>query len=419
MRVAMGPLLALAPVPLAALLYLQARDPPPIAAFSEPKTYFSEDYWAARRLFREVAAERGAALYALPIGEEGHTVDLAVLKGEGASRGRSNLLLHISGVHGVEGYAGSAVQSAWLAGGSAVPPGVTLVLVHLLNPVGASRFSRFDAENIDLNRNALPSARLERLGAPGGRSGAAAGAAAALKRLDFFFNRESWAEGLDDALFYPSLALAAALAGGGAALKGAAIVSQYEDPSRLYYGGSSRAESHEALLSWLQDHAPPGRVGRALIVDVHTGLGPSGVDTIGVDGGVGAFGSSAAARRAAADCFGDGDRGALRYVLGGGGGGDALEGYDVVEGETANYLKLMGYGDGLCVTQEFGTVPGPQVLKAVVKYRAVTRSGAGDGAKDGAAREMRAAFYPNSAPWRAKVKGRGTVVLDEALRWLA
>lgn len=65
------------------------------------------------------------------------------------------LYVVVSGIHGVEGYAGSAIQQALLA--SALPfldlERSGLLLVHALNPVGMFQHRRVNASNVDLNRN--------------------------------------------------------------------------------------------------------------------------------------------------------------------------------------------------------------------------------------------------------------------------
>ena len=82
---------------------------------------FSPDYWAARDKFREAARAAGATLEdfanpaAPPPGHEGAlTTDLAVLGHSDAGR----VLLVNAGTHGVEAFAGSAIQIGFLAGQS-------------------------------------------------------------------------------------------------------------------------------------------------------------------------------------------------------------------------------------------------------------------------------------------------------------
>ena len=72
-------------------------------------TYFSPDYFTARSRFREGAKEAGGRLTALEIDAKGPagedlTIDIAWF---GAKQPRE-VLLHSSGLHGVEAFAGSA-----------------------------------------------------------------------------------------------------------------------------------------------------------------------------------------------------------------------------------------------------------------------------------------------------------------------
>ena len=73
--------------------------------------YFSPDYFIARDRFRECAARAGARLEVLPLeakGPDGQelTIDIAWIGTDTPNR----LLVHSSGLHGVEGFAGSAIQ---------------------------------------------------------------------------------------------------------------------------------------------------------------------------------------------------------------------------------------------------------------------------------------------------------------------
>lgn len=115
------------------------------------------DYAEARRTFLRRAGAAGAVIESTrhpsaraPDGGE-LAVDVVRLGPAAAER----VLLIVSGIHGVEGPAGSAAQSAWLAAGERVPAGVAVVLVHALNPWGFAHHSRYTEEFVDLNRNFL------------------------------------------------------------------------------------------------------------------------------------------------------------------------------------------------------------------------------------------------------------------------
>lgn len=71
---------------------------------------------------------------------------------------KKKVFVHISGLHGVEGYIGSDIQSQILE--NLKDPhelSFQLVLIHAANPYGMAWFHRTNANNVDLNRNGLKS----------------------------------------------------------------------------------------------------------------------------------------------------------------------------------------------------------------------------------------------------------------------
>src|SRR6266516_7227504 len=67
------------------------------------------------------------------------------------------LLLLTSGTHGVEGFCGSGCQVALLHDeaflAAAERSGVSVLMLHALNPYGFSHLQRTNEDNADLNRN--------------------------------------------------------------------------------------------------------------------------------------------------------------------------------------------------------------------------------------------------------------------------
>ena len=57
--------------------------------------------------------------------------------------------------------------------------------------------------------------------------------------------------------------------------------NRYHNPTGIYYGGSGQELSHRVLWEFLEPFA--GSQGPVTWVDVHTGLGPKGVDTLLVE----------------------------------------------------------------------------------------------------------------------------------------
>ena len=77
--------------------------------------YFSPNYVTARTQFRKAVEKAGGRLRALQIDAKGPngeelTIDIAWFGAEKPKR----VLVHSSGLHGVEAFAGSAVQLQWL-----------------------------------------------------------------------------------------------------------------------------------------------------------------------------------------------------------------------------------------------------------------------------------------------------------------
>eukprot|EP00954_Amorphochlora_amoebiformis_P006623 519058-Amorphochlora_amoeboformis.AAC.2 len=108
---------------------------------------FSSSYRAARTKFLDVAREAHAKIISLELegvrGPDGEvlTIDIAIL-GDHGTKDPANVFLHSSGVHGAEGFAGSAIQIDFLRRVSrdqalvkslAAAKGTKIVLVHAVN----------------------------------------------------------------------------------------------------------------------------------------------------------------------------------------------------------------------------------------------------------------------------------------------
>ncbi len=218
-------------------------------------------YEDARARFLREARDAGATLTSFPhprtglCGEE-LAIDVAELGPDDASE----VVLVVSGTHGVEGYCGSAVQSRWLEACAAERPhALSVVLVHALNPFGFSWVRRTNEDNVDLNRNFV-----DWDGPPPSNSG--------YDRIAELLVPERWTEqerARTDALLLEMLAeqgleqAQQTISGG-----------QYTHSDGIFYGGAGPVWSHRWLRSWCAQRC--ANVRRVAIVDVHTGLGPWG-----------------------------------------------------------------------------------------------------------------------------------------------
>jgi len=119
-------------------------------------TSFTDDYRQARERFVYAAHAVGAHVESVihPTLRAPDGSDLAIDLAWRGPVDAPRVLLVTSGMHGFEGPAGSAVQSAWLENASKSPkPGTAILMVHALNPWGFAWVSRLTENNVDLNRN--------------------------------------------------------------------------------------------------------------------------------------------------------------------------------------------------------------------------------------------------------------------------
>lgn len=224
---------------------------------------FPNDYTSARARFRLAAERLGGRIEShaiAPRGPSGEELALdAVRFGPPDAHG---LLALSSGLHGVEGFFGSAVQVAALEHASitqSLPPGIGVLFLHALNPYGFAWVRRPDESNIDPNRNfLLPGQRYE--GCPDG-----------YRRLESLLNPKRPPARFDG---FHLIASAAALWHGRRTLGQAIPAGQYEYPQGLFYGGTQPGSTHRILAANLPRWI--GSAGRIVHLDFHTGLGRSG-----------------------------------------------------------------------------------------------------------------------------------------------
>ena len=174
----------------------------------------------------------------------------------------SHLLILSSGCHGVEGFCGSGVQVHALRDAGwrrmARDSGVAVLYIHALNPYGFSHLRRVTHENVDLNRNFHDFSQPLPVNA-------------AYRELHRLLLPEVWP---------PDAANAAAVAQliaerGMPAFQAAVSGGQHEFADGLFFGGRGPTWSQLILRKVLAEHGR--RCRRLAWIDLHTGLGPSGV----------------------------------------------------------------------------------------------------------------------------------------------
>ncbi|WP_333876853.1 DUF2817 domain-containing protein [Methylobacter sp.] len=235
----------------------------PIAAFDT--AVFPGSYAVARQRWLEqtikLSCHKQCRSYRCagsgPEGEE-LTTDTVWIGSEDASR----VLVLIGGTHGIEGFAGSAIQIdqiGLITGGHVVIPDNTAVLmIHALTPWGYTWQRRCDADGIDLNRNAIDFSR------PLPEN----------KGYDL----------LKDTFYLEDAAQRKiALAGfeqqhGRVALEKAVSAGQYSDPPGPFYGGKAPAHGRLVCEDLMRRYTLQQR--DLAVIDLHTGLGSYGYGEI-------------------------------------------------------------------------------------------------------------------------------------------
>ncbi|MGR8934440.1 MAG: DUF2817 domain-containing protein [Gammaproteobacteria bacterium] len=297
----------------------------------------------------------------------------------------SRVLVLSSATHGIEGYAGSAIQLdvlKLLQGDAFVlPENTALLIVHALNPWGYAWQRRCDEQGVDLNRNfvdfnrPLPdnpgynALRWALFAHDGGQR------QAAFEEWRRHYGRES---------------LECAVSGG-----------QYSDPLGPFYGGQAPTHGRQVLERIIQTYALANR--RLAVIDLHTGLGPYGYGEIICDH--------------APDS--DGAKTGHRWY------GDALTLPALGTSSSVPKLGLIDYAwhalmnaHSCFVTLEFGTYSTERLFEVILRDHQLWAEPANDAQRICHRQAMRRHFCPDDPAWREMVLFRARQVIIQALNGL-
>ena len=224
---------------------------------------FSKSYAEARQKFLAAAAQSGLKVESHihpEKGREGEELAMDVAR-EGPADAK-HVLLVSSACHGVEGYCGSGVQIDALRSAewhkTVAQSGVAVVYVHALNPHGFSHVRRVTQENVDLNRNfhdfskPLPDNT-------------------AYKEVQHLLLPDVWPP--NEANMQATMQYIATH--GMPKLQAAVSQGQHHDPKGLFFGGQAPTWSNQTIRKVLRQQG--GQAQKFAWIDLHTGLGPSGV----------------------------------------------------------------------------------------------------------------------------------------------
>ena len=358
----------------------------------DPCALFSHSYAQARRRFRDAAGRRGLLVESTVLdlaGADGEELAVDVVRDGPAEAAR--LLIVISGVHGVEGYCGSAVQTGLLELGAAerlIEARLTdtaLLYIHAVNPWGFSYSRRVTQENVDLNRNCID------FEAP-------LPVNAGYCEIHDLLLPATWPPTPQN-----DAAMAAYAARVGAkGLQRAMSLGQYSYPDGMFFGGQAPTWSNATLRAVLRRH---GRECRQIAsIDIHTGLGPFGHGE---------------------RIFASPDQEAPILERAQRWWGEVTS----VHTGTSSSVPMTGpvqfaqfdecpQAEHTNICLEFGTWPTEQVQQALRAEHWTWRHAA-DANRTAAARAaLKAAFYPDDAAWKAAIWRQGREAFLQALAGL-
>ena len=479
---------------------------------------FSDTYDSARQKFRaavQALQPNSYRLVSIPISNtsvndvDDSTIDIVVIPGncdddDGDDDDDGNgIVIHISGTHGIEGFAGSAIQIGFLHGFAQQQQNYsdqntnvttvftchsTIVFIHAFNPYGMKHFRRVNEHNVDLNRNGLVTEEeWDRVLNQQHYNTQNYDMLVAQHLLSTSTTPDSWYSwifkycgSIDNVWMeryvhsWTRMTLAL-IRFGIPTLKAALVGGQYHVPDGLFYGGGSRGniengqaakhvERNEPSLvlvrEWLDNFLLERRRSRRSFrneeilevsdhdvdeidgecvtwIDVHTGLGPMGIDTL-------LFGSSklppdpthlkhwfpmsfVASSSTIQNPAKDSNMDSTATTA------DAVQqGYERVVGYTMDYYHTTLFDKhynnryNLFMVQEFGTVPSVLTGRALIVEHlihnhyspntTVRSTNTTELLMQTSKEVLGAAFYPQRTEWRINILQRGMYAVQQAMR---
>lgn len=232
--------------------------------------YFCISYDDCQRTFKDALAKKQAEIsgvkqwfVGLPETDD-HDLQVGFAFLPSAGDGEKKLLIMSSGIHGLEGYTGSAVQQLFLQEmlDHASRQNIDVLMIHGINAYGMKNYRRHTVNRVDLNRNWFATDEFARYVDDH-----------IYDDFDSTFNPKSQApfSNLDFAAFITRSLVPNLSSIKSGVLTKAAGQGQYRYPKGISYGGN-KAEPHRKIVTDVLDQFVPN-YRHVLSMDLHTGLG--------------------------------------------------------------------------------------------------------------------------------------------------
>ncbi|UOA07669.1 DUF2817 domain-containing protein [Methylobacter sp. S3L5C] len=294
----------------------------------------------------------------------------------------TKVVILIGGTHGVEGFAGSAIETdilRLLAGGQLViPTDTALLMIHALTPWGYAWLRRCDADGVDLNRNVVDFS---------GPLPENSGYEILKPTLLLNDTQQRQRVFTEFAQTHGREALEKAISGG-----------QYTDPAGPFYGGQAPAHGRLVIDDLLSKYFLQQR--DLAVIDIHTGLGSFGYGEIICD-----HQPDSPAIKVARQWYGDSvtlpwlgtsssvpKLGLLDYA------------WHAIMNERSCYITL-----------EFGTYRTDQLFEVLLRDHQLWAQPGNALARQEHSQLMRQHFFPQDKAWQEMVLFRARQVINQAL----
>jgi hypothetical protein len=232
--------------------------------------YFQESYMDSRLTFLEEAGKLKGIYNNVQIStlniksgtDHDLTIDYCYIP---AQKEFKQLFILSSGVHGIEGYVGSAVQKMFMNEliGENDLDNMGLLLIHGINPYGFKYKRRVTENNVDLNRNSS----LDKLLFESVNQG--------YRDLDKWLNQKKEINLSSISHFFFQLsAIQKIIEYSMDTLRQATLQGQYQYERGVFFGGNALEPSIEAVTPLIQQTAEPYDM--VFSIDLHTGYGANG-----------------------------------------------------------------------------------------------------------------------------------------------
>lgn len=352
---------------------------------------FAPDYLSARRAFLEAATAESLDIHSIRLngyyGPEGEDLftDIAIHR-----TGSRRAIITESGLHGIEGFAGSALQRQCIVEDDPALSesfNADVIHVHALNPYGFAWSRRADQDNIDGNRNFFPGSR------PANPNPAYA------RYADLLVPKEP---GKDKQIIADSRLLDIIQREGMDKLKDVISAGQAVDEKGLFFIGTKPSTTRETWLHIIREHL--SGYDAVTHPSLHTGLGERGAVKVYT------MTEPGEALDNQRRIWGD----RLEVM------NSAMHTADSsrVSGDISNAWTLVAPADrprrATTVAFEFGTVPVGEILKAMRAEHAAFAQNLLGPERDQARAMMRQAFAPQDGEWEQAVLRNGREVYRQA-----